>query len=571
MLQSGLKRKILYLADRNMLVDQSIQQDFAPLEKVTHKINVAKDDKSTITSYEVYFSLYQQLVGDDDKEYFRELFSPDFFDLIIVDECHRGSAKEESRWRRILEYFQSATQIGMTATPKETKYISNLSYFGEPIYTYSLKEGIEDGFLAPFKVIQIRTNIGEGWRPRKGQKDINGEEIPDRIYTNSDYDYNIIIKDRIQQVAEEITKYLKSTDRMAKTIVFCATEDAAERMRMALVNLNNDMVKENSDYVVRITGSDDYGKRKLEYFLSVSEKYPVIATTSKLLSTGADCKMTKLIVLDEMIGSMTEFKQIIGRGTRLREKEGKTHFVVMDFRNVTRLFADPEWDGPIEIHEGFTPGAKPSGTKDTPEGEGISEPPLEPKYKPIVDENGCKVQIIHKTVSVYDANGKLLRQESIVDYTKENIKGEYASLDNFIHQWSAQEKKEKIRNLLRERGIDLELLKADQNMTEVDDFDFICHVAFDKKPLTRKERANNVKKRDFFSKYSGVAKEVLEALLDKYMNTGIYEIEKTEVLKLDPFQKLGKPAKIASYFGGKEGYLKAVQELEQEIYTDEVI
>ena len=297
----------------------------------------------------------------------------------------------------------------------------------------------------------------------------------------------------------------------------------------------------------------------------------MIATTSKLLSTGADCKMTKLIVLDEMIGSMTEFKQIIGRGTRLREKEGKTHFVVMDFRNVTRLFADPEWDGPIEIHEGFTPGAKPSGTKDTPEGEGISEPPLEPKYKPIVDENGCKVQIIHKTVSVYDANGKLLRQESIVDYTKENIKGEYASLDNFIHQWSAQEKKEKIRDLLRERGIDLELLKADQNMTEVDDFDFICHVAFDKKPLTRKERANNVKKRDFFSKYSGVAKEVLEALLDKYMNTGIYEIEKTEVLKLDPFQKLGKPAKIASYFGGKEGYLKAVQELEQEIYTDEVI
>lgn len=571
MLQSGLKRKILYLADRNMLVDQSIQQDFAPLEKVTHKINVAKDDKSTITSYEVYFSLYQQLVGDDDKEYFRELFSPDFFDLIIVDECHRGSAKEESRWRRILEYFQSATQIGMTATPKETKYISNLSYFGEPIYTYSLKEGIEDGFLAPFKVIQIRTNIGEGWRPRKGQKDINGEEIPDRIYTNSDYDYNIIIKDRIQQVAEEITKYLKSTDRMAKTIVFCATEDAAERMQMALVNLNNDMVKENSDYVVRITGSDDYGKRKLEYFLSVSEKYPVIATTSKLLSTGADCKMTKLIVLDEMIGSMTEFKQIIGRGTRLREKEGKTHFVVMDFRNVTRLFVDPEWDGPIEIHEGFTPGAKPSDTKDTPEGEGISEPPLEPKYKPIVDENGCKVQIIHKTVSVYDANGKLLRQESIVDYTKENIKGEYASLDNFIHQWSAQEKKEKIRDLLRERGIDLELLKADQNMTEVDDFDFICHVAFDKKPLTRKERANNVKKRDFFSKYSGVAKEVLEALLDKYMNTGIYEIEKTEVLKLDPFQKLGKPAKIASYFGGKEGYLKAVQELEQEIYTDEVI
>ena len=573
MLQSGMKRKILYLADRNILVDQSIQQDFAPLEKVTHKINVAKDDKSTITSHEVYFSLYQQLVGDDDQEHFSELFSPDFFDLIIVDECHRGSAKEESRWRRILEYFQSATQIGMTATPKETKYISNLSYFGEPIYTYSLKEGIEDGFLAPFKVINVMTDIGEGWRPRKGQRDIYGEEIPDRIYTNSDYDYNIIIEDRIQQVAEEITKYLKSTDRMAKTIVFCATEDAALRMRDALAKLNADMMKKNSDYVVRITGGDDYGKGKLKYFISVSSPYPVIATTSKLLSTGADCKMTKLIVLDEMIGSMTEFKQIIGRGTRLREKEGKTHFVVMDFRNVTRLFADPEWDGPIEIDEGFTPGGKPTNPKNPPDGDGKEdrETPPEPKHKPIVDKHGCKVQIIHKTVSVYDANGKLLRQESIVDYTKENIRGEYASLDNFIRQWSAQEKKEQIRDLLHERGIDLELMKADQNMTDVDDFDFICHVAFDKKPLTRKERANNVKKRDFFSKYSGVAREVLEALLDKYMNTGIYEIEKTEILKLDPFLKLGKPAKIAGYFGGKAGYLKAVQELEQAIYADEVV
>lgn len=573
LLQSGMKRKILYLADRNILVDQSIQQDFAPLEKVIHKINVAKDDKSTITSHEVYFSLYQQLVGEDDEEHFSELFTPDFFDLIIVDECHRGSAKEESRWRRILEYFQSATQIGMTATPKETKYISNLSYFGEPVYTYSLKEGIEDGFLAPFKVINIMTDIGEGWRPRKGQKDINGEEIPDRIYTNSDYDYNIIIEDRIQQVAQEITNYLKSTDRMAKTIVFCATEDAALRMRDALAKLNADMMKKNPDYVVRITGGDEYGKKKLKYFISVSSPYPVIATTSKLLSTGADCKMTKLIVLDEMIGSMTEFKQIIGRGTRLREKEGKTHFVVMDFRNVTRLFADPEWDGPIEMNEGYMPGGKQPDHKELPGGDGKGDEPTppEPKKKPIVDRNGCQVQIIHKTVSVYDANGKLLRQESIVDYTKENILGEYASLDNFIRQWSAQDKKEQIRDLLHDRGIDLELLKADQNMTDVDDFDFICHVAFDRKPLTRKERANNVKKRDFFSKYSGVAREVLEALLDKYMNTGIYEIEKTEILKLDPFLKLGKPAKIAGYFGGKQGYLKAVQELEQAIYTDEAI
>ena len=569
LLKSGMKRKILYLADRNILVDQSIQQDFAPLEKVIHKINMAKDNRTTITSYEVYFSLYQQLVGDDDQEHFSELFTPDFFDLIIVDECHRGSAKEESRWRRILEYFSSATQIGMTATPKETKYISNLSYFGEPIYTYSLKEGIEDGFLAPFKVINITTDIGDGWRPFKGQKDINGEEIPDRVYTNSDYDYNIIIEDRIQQVAAEITRYLKSTDRMAKTIVFCATEDAAERMRVALINLNSDMVKENPDYIVRITGSDDYGKGKLDYFISVSAKYPVIATTSKLLSTGADCKMTKLIVLDEMIGSMTEFKQIIGRGTRLREKEGKTHFVVMDFRNVSRLFADPDWDGPVEIDPGFTPG----GVKEPREpktGDGDAPATIARNAKPIVDANGCKVEIIHKTVSIYDANGKLLRQESIVDYTKANVRGEYASLDNFIRQWTAEQKKDKIRDLLREKGIDLEQMKTEQGMTEVDDFDFICHVAFDKKPLTRRERANNVKKRDFLSKYSGVAREVLEALLDKYMNIGIYEIEKTEILKLDPFLKLGKPAKIAGYFGGKAGYLQAVRELEEAIYADGV-
>ncbi len=574
LLKSGMKSKILYLADRNNLVDQSIQQDFAPLEKVIHKVNFSKDDPSTITSYQVYFSLYQQLAGgNDDQEEdinntilkLKQLFRPDFFDLIIVDECHRGSAKKESNWRKILEYFASATQIGMTATPKETKYISNIDYFGEPIYIYSLKEGIEDGFLAPFKVINVMTDIGEGWRPRKGQCDIYGNEIEDRIYTNSDYDYNIIIEDRIQQVAAEITNYLKSTDRMAKTIVFCATEDAAERMRVALVNQNSDMVQKNPDYVVRITGSDTYGKSKLDYFISVREKYPVIATTSKLLSTGSDCKMTKLIVLDEMIGSMTEFKQIIGRGTRLREKEGKTHFVVMDFRNVSRLFADPDWDGPIEMDEDFNP--KSGSGKNTKSPVGPGPDPVEPKQpKPIVNRDGCQVKIVYKTVSVYDANGKLLRQESIIDYTKENILGAYASLENFIRKWSAEEKKEKIRRLLREQGIDLETLKEDQGMSDVDDFDFICHVAFDKKPLTRKERAENVKKRDFLNKYSGAAREVLEALLDKYMNTGIYEIEKAEILKLDPFMRMGKPQKIASYFGGKDGYLKAVKELENAIY-----
>jgi len=565
LLQSGMKRKVLYLADRNILVDQSIQQDFAPLEKLIHKINVAKDDPNTITSYQVYFSLYQQLVGDDDKEHFSELFKPDFFDLIIVDECHRGSAKDESRWRRILEYFSSATQIGMTATPKETKYISNCNYFGEPIYTYSLKEGIEDGFLAPFKVINITTDIGDGWRPIKGQKDKYGNEIEDRIYNNSDYDYNIILEDRTEQVAAEITNYLKSTDRMAKTIVFCPTEEAAERMRIALVNHNADMVKDNPDYCVRITGSDDYGKSKLDYFISVSSPYPVIATTSKLLSTGADCKMTKLIVLDEMIGSMTEFKQIIGRGTRLREQDGKTHFVVMDFRNVTRLFADPDWDGPIEIVDGYTP--NPVGDDKDSTGKNRPNNPIDAKIKPIVDKNGCSVAITHKTVSIYDPTGKLLQIESVVDYTKENVLGQYATLDLFIEEWRNDPKKDKIKKLLLQHGIDIGAIKKEQKMEDVDDFDFICYIAFNQKPLTRKERVDGVKKQDFFNKYNGPAREVLEVLLDKYKNQGITEIVNMGVLRLDPFIKLGKPTKIVSYFGGKEGYISAVADLQNAIYN----
>lgn len=571
LLKSGMKKKILYLADRNILVDQSIQQDFAPLEKTIHKINFAKDDPVTITSHEVYFSLYQQLtdreedaedVGGEDEAISRlsALFQKDFFDLIIVDECHRGSAKKDSNWRKILEYFSSATQIGMTATPKETKYTSNIDYFGDPIYTYSLREGIEDGFLAPFRVVNIHTNIGEGWRPYKGQLDKAGLEIEDCIYTNSDYDYKIIIEDRTHEVAREITDYLIKTDRMQKTIVFCATEDHAERMRIALINLNADMVKQNPDYVVRITGSDTYGKSKIDYFISVSSLYPVIATTSKLLSTGADCKMTKLIVLDQMIGSMTEFKQTIGRGTRIREKEGKMHFTVLDFRNVTRLFADPDWDGPIEQVDDYDKGGG-SGTPPSP-----PPPPTPPVDKPIVDENGCTVKVLGKTVSIYDTNGKLLRQESVIDYTKSNILGSYASLDNFIRKWSTEEKKESIRDLLLERGIDLEGIKAEQSMADVDDFDFICHVAFGQKPMTRRERANNVVKRDFLSKYQGAARDILEALLDKYMNTGIYEIEKTEVLKLDPFLKFGKPSRIAQLFGGKAGYLKAIKELEEELY-----
>ncbi len=563
LLKSGMKRKILYLADRNILVDQSIAQDFAPLEKVIHKINVSKDDKTTITSHQVYFSLYQQLVGDDDKEHFSELFDKDFFDLIIVDECHRGSAKEDSRWRRILEYFSSATQIGMTATPKETTYTSNITYFGEPIYTYSLKNGIEDGFLAPFKVISITTDISDGWRPLKGQRDYYGNEIEDRIYNNTDYDYNIIIADRVNQVALEITNYLISTDRMQKTIVFCATEDAAERMRVALVNFNADMVAKNPDYIVRITGSDVYGKSKLKQFISVGEKYPVIATTSKLLSTGADCKMTKLIVLDENIGSMTEFKQIIGRGTRLREKDGKTHFVVMDFRNISRLFYDPEWDGPVEVDPNYHP-PKPKVGPDEPVAP--PEPPTDPQEKPYVDVDGCTVRIINKVVSVYDADGKLLRHENIIDYTRTNILGEFADLEHFIKSWNSEEKKKTILELFKEHGIDLMALKESQGMEDVDVFDFIVHVAFDKKPLTRKERANNVKKRDYISKYSGMAREVIEALLDMYSNEGVMQIEDTQVLKLDPFIRMGKPSAIVKLFGGKEGYLQVIRELEEEIY-----
>lgn len=577
LLKSGMKKKILYLADRNILVDQSIQQDFAPLEKTIHKVNFVKDDPLTITSHEIFFSLYQQLAGKDDDdtedgdetvERLAQLFSKDFFDLVIVDECHRGSAKKESNWRKILEYFSSATQIGMTATPKETKYVSNIDYFGEPVYVYSLKDGIEDGFLAPFKVINITTDIGDGWRPRKGQLDIYGYEIPDRIYNNRDYDYNIIIEDRIVQVAKEITDYLKATDRMSKTIVFCATEDAALRMRNELARQNPDMMQKYPDYVVRITGNDTFGKDKLDYFISVGSKTPVIATTSKLLSTGADCKMTKLIVLDEWINSMTEFKQIIGRGTRIREKDGKTHFIVMDIRGVTALFADPDWDGPIEIDEDYgreKRGPCPPGPKPNPDPDPV-DPPYPPEEKPIVDENGCRVRIINKTVSVYDTNGKLLRQESIVDYTKTNIIGTYASLDNFIRQWTSEEKKKKIQELLASKGIDLEALKADQHMSDVDDFDFICHVAFDKKPLTRKERANNVKKRDFLSKYSGVAREVLEALLDQYMNVGIYELEHEAILTTPQFVKFGKIQRIFKFFGGEDKYNEAVHELENELY-----
>lgn len=572
LLKAGLVKKVLYLADRNVLVDQSIQQDFKPLDKTIHKVSYQKDKGPGNTAYEVYFALYQQLIGQGGKQQYKELFKPEFFDMVIVDECHRGSAKDDSNWREILDYFDGAIQLGMTATPKETKYQSSITYFDEPIYTYSLKEGIEDGYLAPFKVVNIITNIGDEWRPTKGQKDINGNLIEDRIYNNTDYDYNIVIEDRIREVAHEITCYLKNTDRMAKTIVFCADEEHADRMRTALVNENSDMCRKNPDYVVRITGSDPYGQSKLDYFISVASKYPVIATTSKLLSTGVDCKMVKLIVLDQRINSMTEFKQIVGRGTRIREKDGKTHFTIMDFRNITRLFADPDWDGPIEVDESYSK-QKPKPYpeyKDDPTIIHEPDPKPRPNPKPIVDKDGCRVEVINKVVSVYDANGKLLRTESITDYTRKNINDTYVNLDDFISHWNAAEKKAEITDLMRESGIDLQALKIERNMENVDDFDFICHIAYGKKPLTRKERAENVKKRDVFNRYGAEARKVLEALLDKYANDGISQLENRMVLKLDPFRQMGSPANIAKLFGGNKQYFSAVKELENLIYNNSI-
>lgn len=572
LLKAGLVKKVLYLADRNVLVDQSIQQDFKPLDKTIHKVSYQKDKGPGNTAYEVYFALYQQLIGQGGKQQYKELFKPEFFDMVIVDECHRGSAKDDSNWREILDYFDGAIQLGMTATPKETKYQSSITYFDEPIYTYSLKEGIEDGFLAPFKVVNITTNIGDEWRPTKGQKDINGNLIEDRIYNNTDYDYNIVIEDRIREVAHEITCYLKNTDRMAKTIVFCADEEHADRMRTVLVNENSDMCRKNPDYVVRITGSDPYGQSKLDYFISVASKYPVIATTSKLLSTGVDCKMVKLIVLDQRINSMTEFKQIVGRGTRIREKDGKTHFTIMDFRNITRLFADPDWDGPIEVDESYSK-QKPKPYpeyKDDPTIIHEPYPKPRPNPKPIVDKDGCRVEVINKVVSVYDANGKLLRTESITDYTRKNINDTYVNLDDFINHWNAAEKKAEITDLMRESGIDLQALKIERNMENVDDFDFICHIAYGKKPLTRKERAENVKKRDVFNRYGAEARKVLEALLDKYANDGISQLENRMVLKLDPFRQMGSPANIAKLFGGNKQYFSAVKELENLIYNNSI-
>lgn len=564
--KSGTKHKVLFLADRNILVDQTMQQDFKPFSKVMTKIS----DKVLDSSYEIYLSLYQQLAGDDHKEPFRA-FKPEFFDLIVIDECHRGSAKEESRWRKILEYFSGATQIGMTATPKETTDVSNSSYFGKPIYTYSLKQGIDDGFLAPYKVIRIGLDKDlEGWRPQAGQHDIYDQEIEDREYTIKDYDKNLIIDDRTLAVAKRITRFLKETDRFAKTIVFCVDIDHAERMRQALVNENSDLVAQNAKYVMRITGDNAEGKAQLDNFIAEDSPYPVIVTTSKLMTTGVDCKTCRLIVLDNIINSITEFKQIIGRGTRLKPDYGKEYFTIMDFRNACRLFADPDFDGePITIIDGDTvlPPDKPTKnpslppTPPTPP-DIIIDPPQKYKYR----VRGVDVSVLHERVQYYDKDGKLIT-ESVTDYSKKNILGEYATLDAFLQAWNSEKKKQAIIDELKERGVLLEALREASGQTDIDDFDLICHIAYDKEPLTKAERANNVKKRGYLYKYSGLAQEVISALLDKYMNEGIKDIDNLEILSNDPFRKFGTPMKIAKLFGGKAGYIKAIHELQEEIYA----
>jgi type I restriction enzyme, R subunit len=583
--KSGLKKKILFLADRNVLVDQTISGDFKPFSGKMTKVQ----KKNLDSSYEIYLALYQQLTGDDGEETFRQ-FKPNFFDLIVIDECHRGSAKEDSAWRKVLDYFSSATHIGCTATPIETKEASSFTYFGEPIYEYSLKQGINDGFLAPYKVIRIGLDKDlEGYRPEAGKVDKYGYEIEDREYNVKDFDRSLVLDDRTRVVASKITEFLKKTDRYSKTIVFCLDIEHAERMRQALINENKDLYTENEKYIMRITGDNDLGKAQLEHFIDEESRYPVIAVTSKLMTTGVDAKMCKLIVLENNINSMTEFKQIIGRGTRLLEEYGKTYFTIMDFRNSSRLFADPAFDGRPEVVidlDGNDPVDEPEPPTDCDE-EGTGEHAGNNDVKeddgehgtgdtpPFNDEGEDKprkyyigdvtVRVLSERVQYVDKDGKLIT-ESLIDYTKKNILEQYAMLDDFLRTWTEAEKKQAIIDELQVSGVLLDAVREELGKTELDDFDLICHLAYDKPPLTKKERAENVKKRHYIYKYSDVAQQVIEALLDKYANDGIKEIEDTKVLQLKEFAKIGSPMKIVKAFGGKEAYLKAVKELENEIY-----
>lgn len=585
--KSGTKKRILFLADRNALIDQTKRGDFKHFKD---KMTVVKQ-RMVDKSYEIYLALYQGLSGgEEDKNVYKQ-FSPDFFDLIVIDECHRGSAKEDSAWRDILSYFNKATHIGLTATPKETKETSNTEYFGDPVYTYSLKQGIDDGFLAPYRVIRVALNVdAEGWRPTKGQLDKHGNAIEDRVYNKKDYDRNLVIDERTDLVAKKVTEFLKGYDRYAKTIIFCVDIDHAERMRSALSRYNADLVKENYKYIMQITGDNDEGKRELDNFINPEERFPVIATTSELMTTGVDAQTCKVIVLDANINSMTKFKQIIGRGTRINEEFDKMYFTILDFRNATDLFADKDFDGdpirvkpitqddPIDIviteEEDDTIKAVdtetgeeiefkkatiryPVGTQ--PNGSWVAK---EPRQKVYV--NGVDVSILVSREMYFDHTGKPITT-SLKDYTKEIIKGQFASLDDFLKSWNNAERKEAIISELQQQGVMVEALYQAVDR-QVDLFDLICHVAYDMPPLTRKERANNVKKRNYFTKYGEQARKVLEALLDKYADEGITNIESIEVLRVNPFDEFGSPLEIINQFGSKEKYLDAVKELEFELY-----
>lgn len=564
--KAGLKKKILYLADRNILVDQTIIGDFKPFKNSMTKIYHKKMD----TSYEIYLSLYQQLSENDCNDplsIIKENFKPNFFDLIIVDECHRGSAREDSNWRKILDYFDKASKIGMTATPKETKEISNIDYFGEPIYTYSLKDGIEDGYLAPYKVIRyaIDTDVF-GYRPDKGKTDKNGDLVEDREYGVKDFDKNLVIDERTKLVAKKITEYLRNTDRYAKTIVFCVDIDHAERMKQALAEFNKDLCAIDHRYVLKITGDDDEGKKQLDNFIDNNCKYPTIVTTSKLLTTGVNCQTCKNIVLDNVFGEngMTEFKQIIGRGTRIKEDYGKMYFTILDFRNATRLFADPEFNGPDVQSEDYDPEYYKGKQKvyvDQPEPKNVDQVSTKKKKVYI---NNVEVMLLSERVQYYDKDGKLVT-ESLRDFTRKNILNDFASLDDFLNLWTSDEKRTVIINELENKGIFIEELRK-MYPANVDDFDLICDIAYGIKPLTKSERAKRSKVDEVLSTYSDKCKKILQILLDKYSNDEIDELADSRILKLPEFSEYGNPMKIASLFGGLKGFLNAVHQVQNALY-----
>ncbi|MBN2615984.1 MAG: DEAD/DEAH box helicase family protein [Bacteroidales bacterium] len=580
--KSGAKKRILFLADRNALIDQTKRGDFKHFKD---KMTVVKN-RMIDKSYEVYLALYQGLSGADEDANAYKQFSREFFDLIVIDECHRGSAKEDSAWREILRYFDKATHIGLTATPKETKEVSNSEYFGDPIYTYSLKQGIDDGFLAPYRVVRVHLNVdAEGWRPEQGKRDKNGFEVEDRIYNRKDFDRNLVIDERTMTVAKKLTEFLTGYDRFAKTIVFCTDIDHAERMRTALANLNSDLVSQNYKYVMQITGDNNEGKRELDNFINPEERYPVIATTSELMTTGIDAQTCKVIVLDAEIKSMTKFKQIVGRGTRINEEFGKHYFTILDFRNVTDLFADKDFDGdpirvkPVTEDTDLTTIVDEEERDDAPivdeeTGEEILvDPPMggepifplpPPPSRVKVYVNGVDVSVLVVREMHFDNYGKPITV-SLKDHTKEIIKGHFATIDDFLSRWNSSDKKEILIKELEEQGVLVEALRDAVNR-EVDLFDLICHVAFDQPPLTRKERANQVKKRNYFTKYGEQARKVLETLLDKYADEGVTDIESMEVLKVQPFTNYGSPIEIIKHFGSKAKYLEAVKELERELY-----